>query len=196
MSLSEGSLSEGSLSEGSLGEGSLGEGASGEATGRTALVVMGVAGSGKTTVAELLAGSLGWTLAEADEFHSAANVARMAAGTPLTDADRAPWLASLRSWINAVDGDVVLTCSALRRCYRDVLRRADARVRFVHLDGTPATLAGRMAVRSGHFMPTTLLSSQLETLEPLEPDEDGVVVDIDGSPDQVAARAAAALGLP
>lgn len=185
-----------SSTDGSSTDGSSRDGTSAEASGRTALVVMGVAGSGKTTVAELLADHLGWTLAEADEFHSRANVAKMSAGTPLTDADRAPWLASLRDWITAEDADVVLTCSALRRHYRDVLRQAGARVRFVHLEGTPATLAGRMAVRSGHFMPTTLLASQLETLEPLDPDEDGVVVDISGSPEQVASRAAAALGLP
>lgn len=161
----------------------------------TAVVVMGVAGSGKTTVAQLLARRLGWDLAEADDFHSAANVAKMSTGTPLTDDDRAPWLTSLRDWITAEDADVVITCSALRRRYRDVLSGASARVRFLHLDGSPALLAERMGVRSGHFMPTTLLASQLATLEPLQPDEDGVVVDISGSPDQIAARAAAALGL-
>ncbi len=161
---------------------------------RTAVVVMGVAGSGKTTVAELLATTLGWTLAEGDDLHSAANVAKMSAGTPLTDEDRAPWLASLRDWISAQDSHVVLTCSALRRRYRDVLRGADARVRFLHLDGSSALLAERMGVRAGHFMPTTLLTSQLATLEPLEPDEDGVVVDISGSPEQITARARAALG--
>ncbi len=162
----------------------------------TALVVMGVAGSGKTTVAERIAEALGWPLAEADDFHSPANKAKMSSGVPLTDEDRAPWLASLRDWITDERRDVVLTCSALRRTYRAVLRSADARVRFLHLHGTPELLAERMGGRQGHFMPTTLLTSQLATLEPLEADEDGVVVDIAGSPEEIAARALTALDLP
>ncbi|GAB3452435.1 gluconokinase [Kineococcus endophyticus] len=154
----------------------------------TALVVMGVAGCGKSTVAGLLADRLGWPLGEADDWHPAANVAAMTAGTPLSDADRAPWLLAVRDWIDAQGGDCVLTCSALRRSYRDVLRGAGARVRFVHLDGSRDELAARLAARTGHFMPASLLDSQLAVLEPLEADEDGVVVPITGGPLEVAGR--------
>lgn len=155
---------------------------------RTALVVMGVAGCGKSTVAGLLADRFGWPLGEADDWHPAANVAAMTAGIPLTDADRAPWLLAVRDWIDAQAGDCVLTCSALRRPYRDVLRTASARVRFVHLDGSRDELAARLAARTGHFMPPSLLDSQLAALEPLGADEDGVVVGITGAPAEVADR--------
>lgn len=155
---------------------------------RTALVVMGVAGCGKSTVAGLLADRFGWPLGEADDWHPAANVAAMTAGIPLIDADRAPWLLAVRDWIDAQGGDCVLTCSALRRSYRDVLRTAGARVRFVHLDGSRDELAARLAARTGHFMPLSLLDSQLAALEPLGADEDGVVVGIDGAPAEVADR--------
>jgi gluconokinase len=97
---------------------------------KTLIVVMGVAGSGKTTVGQILARRLGWSFAEADDFHSAANVAKMASGIPLTDEDRRPWLESIRSWADASPGDSVITCSALRRSYRDILRGAQATVRF------------------------------------------------------------------
>ncbi len=166
-----------------------------ETDGRTSLVVMGVAGSGKTTVAAILGERLGWPLAEADEFHSPENVAKMSAGTPLTDEDRQPWLAAIRDWISGTDGNSVVTCSALRRAYRDVLRQADARVRFVHLDGTRDEIAERMSARTDHFMPLGLLDSQLATLEPLEPDEDAVVVPIEGTPEQIAQTALDALKL-
>ncbi|AEG43512.1 gluconokinase [Isoptericola variabilis] len=153
------------------------------------VVVMGVAGSGKTTVATLLAARLGVEYAEADEFHSPENIAKMSAGTPLTDADRAPWLAAIRDWLTA-EADAgrpgVVTCSALKRSYRDVLRSARGRVRFVHLTGTPELLAERMAHRSGHFMPTSLLPSQLATLEPLGDDEDGLAVDVAAPPEEIA----------
>ncbi|MDO8146979.1 MULTISPECIES: gluconokinase [unclassified Isoptericola] len=149
------------------------------------VVVMGVSGSGKTTVATHLADRLGVTSAEGDEFHPAANLAKMAAGTPLTDADRAPWLATIRDWLSA-EADAgrpgIVTCSALRRAYRDVLRDARGQVRFVHLDGPPELLAERMGGRTGHFMPATLLSSQLATLEPLQADEDGIVVGVAAEP--------------
>lgn len=153
------------------------------------VVVMGVAGSGKTTIAALLAARLGVEYAEADRFHSDANIAKMSAGTPLTDADRAPWLAAIRDWLSA-EADAgrpgVVTCSALKRAYRDELRTARGRVRFVHLTGSPELLAERMAHRSGHFMPTSLLPSQLATLEPLAHDEDGVTVDVAASPEEIA----------
>lgn len=155
---------------------------------------MGVAGSGKTTVAAIIGERLGLPVAEADDFHSAANVAKMSAGTPLTDEDRQPWLAAIRDWITAAEGDVVVTCSALRRVYRDVLRQADARVRFVHLDGSRQEIAARMSARTDHFMPLGLLDSQLETLEPLEADEDGVVVGVTGTPEQIAAAVLDQLG--
>ncbi len=156
------------------------------------LVVMGVSGSGKTTVATRLADRLGRPFAEADDMHPPANVAKMSAGTPLTDADRRPWLATVRDWLTgqADQGrSAVVTCSALRRVYRDVLHEAAGGVTFVHLDGDPELLAERMAARKGHFMPPSLLRSQLDTLEPLEPDEDGVRVAIDGTPDEIVAEA-------
>jgi gluconokinase len=162
------------------------------------LVVMGVAGSGKSTVARLLAQRLGWPCAEGDDFHPAANVARMAAGTPLTDDDRWPWLRAIAAWIGERDEagtSSVVTCSALKRSYRDVLAAAGGRVRFVHLVGDPALLAERVGRRTDHFMPSSLLPSQLATLEPLAPDEDGVVVDIGASPEAVADDALRALGL-
>lgn len=154
------------------------------------VVVMGVAGSGKTTLAALLADRFGVTYAEADSFHSAENIAKMSAGTPLTDVDRAPWLAAIRDWLST-EADAgrrtVVTCSALKRTYRDVLRGARGRVRFVHLDGSAELLADRMTHRSGHFMPASLLPSQLATLEPLADDEDGLVLDVTATPEQLAA---------
>ncbi|GAA1714754.1 gluconokinase [Isoptericola hypogeus] len=152
------------------------------------LVVMGVAGSGKTTIAGLLAERLGLDLAEADEFHPAENIEKMSSGTPLTDADREPWLAAIRDWLDR-EADAgraaVVTCSALKRAYRDELRRARGSVRFVHLAGSPELLAERMTHRTGHFMPPELLPSQLATLEPLGRDEDGITVDIAASPEEI-----------
>lgn len=165
-------------------------------TAKTVLIVMGVAGCGKTTVAHVLAGRLGWTFAEADDFHPAANVAKMSSGIPLTDDDRWPWLRDIRSWIDANPGSAVITCSALRRSYRDLLRGADARVRFVHLHGTVEELSRRLSSRIGHFMPPAMLESQLATLEPLQDDEDGVVIGIDANPGELAERALTALGEP
>lgn len=156
---------------------------------KSALVVMGVAGSGKTTVAELLARQFGWQEAEADNFHSEANVAKMHDGIPLTDEDREPWLVTLRDWINSRPGSVVLTCSALKRSYRDVLRTSDADVKFLHLDGDAALIKERMGGRRGHFMPMSLLDSQLATLEPLQPGEPGIAIDIDQPPEQIVAEA-------
>lgn len=147
-----------------------------------ALVVMGVSGAGKTTVGRALAAALGWPFVEGDELHPAANIARMSAGTPLTDADRAPWLAAVAAAIGDHEEravDVVVTCSALRRAYRDRLRAGHPSVRFLHLTADAAVLRARLAHRTGHFLPATLLASQLATLEPLAPDEPGWTVPSD-----------------
>ncbi|MFL6710022.1 MAG: gluconokinase [Massilia sp.] len=154
-------------------------------------VVMGVSGSGKSAVGARLAAALDAPFVEGDAFHPAQNVARMAAGISLTDADRAPWLAELAGRIKAAaeaGTPMVLACSALKRRYRDLLRSGDAGLRFIHLTGDPAVLATRMGQRPGHFMPVSLLESQLRDLEPLGPDEHGIVLDIAATPDeQVAA---------
>lgn len=167
-----------------------------DATAKTVVVAMGVSGSGKTTVAGILADRLGWSFAEADDFHPPENVAKMTAGTPLTDEDRWPWLETIRDWIEANPGNAIITCSALRRSYRDILRSADAKVRFLHLHGTTEELSARLTGRSNHFMSVSMLDSQLATLEPLDEDEDGVVLPIAGTPQQVADRAMHALRLP
>lgn len=162
------------------------------------LVIMGVAGCGKSTVAEIIADRLGWPSAEADDFHPAANIAKMSAGVPLTDDDRWPWLAAIRDWMTEQDdagSPSVITCSALRRSYRDVLRQARGRVRFVHLDGSFEMIGSRLAAREGHFMPTGLLPSQFQILEPLANDEDGVAVPLADTPVKVAENALGALGL-
>lgn len=160
-----------------------------------AVILTGVSGSGKTVVAQAMAKRLGWPVAEADDFHPLANKVKMHAGIPLTDDDRRPWLESLRNWISAQGTDVLVTCSALKRSYRDQLRTAYARVRFVQLDGSRELLEDRIGHRKGHFMPARLLDSQLDLLEPLQPDEDGVVVFVDPPVDVVAERAIEALGL-
>ncbi len=160
-------------------------------------MVMGVAGTGKTTVATALAGRLGWTFAEGDDFHPEANVAKMSAGIPLTDDDRWPWLDRIIAWTaqqDAAGQDTVVTCSALRRSYRDRLRTAPGATVFVHLVGDPELLARRIGGRTNHFMPSSLLPSQLATLEPLEPDEPGVEVDVDADVPTIVGRAVAALG--
>ena len=146
------------------------------------VVVMGVAGSGKSTLAAAIAERLGAVFVEADSLHSADAKARMAAGVPLTDDDRWPWLARVAASIreeHAAGHAVVVACSALRRSYREVLSRdSGADVDFVHLDGSEARLAERIGQRTGHFMPATMLASQLATLEPLGADERGHVVSI------------------
>lgn len=162
------------------------------------LVVMGVSGSGKSTVARLLADRLGLPMAEADEFHPEANIAKMSAGVPLTDADREPWLRALRDWISEQDAagrGSVVTCSALKRPYRDLLRGATARVLFVHLDSTREVIGARLAARSGHFMPPSLLDSQFADLEPLGDDEDGITVDVTASPEQIVQAVCEGLAL-
>ncbi len=158
------------------------------------VVVMGVSGSGKSTVGGLLAERLGVPYAEADDFHPPANIAKMSAGHPLDDEDRAPWLDAIAAWITGRgDRGGVVSCSALRRRYRDRLRKDSPGLFFLHLDGSEELIAARLAARTGHFMPAGLLRSQLEALEPLEADEAGAVVAIGGDPGQISERALAAL---
>ncbi|WP_424215310.1 gluconokinase [Streptomyces sp. BI20] len=155
---------------------------------------MGVAGTGKTTVGRLLAEALELPYAEGDAFHPAANVAKMAAGTPLTDADRMPWLDTIGDWIRDRGGrGGVVAASSLKRSYRDRLRAARADLVFLHLTGERAVIEARMGARTGHFMPTSLLDSQFATLEPLHADEAGAAVDVTDSPEEITARALAAL---
>lgn len=143
------------------------------------LVVMGVTGSGKSTVGEAVAARLGVPFGDADDFHSPANVAKMTAGIPLTDADRVPWLHAIGAWLaRHRDTGAVASCSALRRLYRDALRDTAPDVFFVHLHGDRATARSRVAGRAGHFMPESLVDSQFDTLEPLADDERGQVLDM------------------
>ena len=145
------------------------------------VVVMGVSGSGKSTVAKGLSTVLGWEFAEGDAFHPEANVAKMRSGTPLTDEDRWPWLEAIGAWISRKESrgeSAVVTCSALRRVYRDRIRAVAPDVVFVHLHGSRELLAERAAARTDHFMPAALLDSQLATLEPLGDDEPGLVADV------------------
>ena len=145
------------------------------------IVVMGVSGAGKSTTGEALARRLGWPFIEGDAFHPAANVEKMHNGIPLTDADRDPWLHALAAELARFQAQgecSVMGCSSLKRAYRDILRTGAPRVRFVHVHGTRALLTERLAHRSGHFFAPSLLDSQLDTLELLQPDEDGVVVDM------------------
>ncbi|MEW2322766.1 gluconokinase [Streptomyces griseoincarnatus] len=158
------------------------------------VVVMGVAGTGKTTIGPLLAARLGVPYAEGDDFHPQSNIAKMSAGTPLTDDDRWPWLDAIGDWAQGRAGlGGVVSCSALKRSYRDRLRAAAPGVVFVHLTGDRALVEDRMSHRQGHFMPTALLDSQFATLQPLEPDEAGVAVNVTGSPEKITERAATAL---
>jgi carbohydrate kinase (thermoresistant glucokinase family) len=161
-----------------------------------AIVMMGVSGSGKSTVGALLATDLGWVFEDGDAFHPPANVAKMAAGTPLTDADRWPWLAAIAARIARARGagqGVVIGCSALKRAYRDVLRGGHADVRFLHLTGTPELIMARQAARVGHFMPASLIASQFATLEAPETEADVIDLDVDPEPPAIVARAIAAL---
>lgn len=159
------------------------------------VVLMGVCGVGKTTVGRALAEAIGGAFEEGDAFHPPANVAKMASGRPLDDADRAPWLAAMAAGIGAwLDRDrpTVLACSALKQAYRDVLGGGRAGVAFVHLTGDPALIARRMAARTDHYMPPTLLPSQLAILEP---PADAVTVTIDRPPAELAAEVRRRLGL-
>ncbi|MDT3442426.1 MULTISPECIES: gluconokinase [unclassified Pseudofrankia] len=180
------------------------------------LVLMGVSGSGKSTVAALLAAGLGWPFEEGDDLHPPANIEKMASGHPLTDTDRWPWLAAVRSWIHQrIDAGEpgVITCSALRRAYRDTLRgdtvagsglaadadvaggaRAGAEV-FVYLRGSRDVIAQRLTARHGHFMPTGLLDSQFAALEEPDPDENALTVDVGPAPAATAQTIVDKLGL-
>ncbi|MEU2429779.1 gluconokinase [Streptomyces sp. NPDC007861] len=158
------------------------------------VVVMGVAGTGKTTIGPLLADALGVPYAEGDDFHPADNVAKMTSGVPLDDADREPWLDAIGQWAHGRAGlGGVVSSSALKRKYRDRLRAAAPDAVFLHLTGDRALIERRMAERKGHFMPTTLLDSQFATLQPLQEDEAGVSVDVSGTPQEITERAVAAL---
>jgi gluconokinase len=163
-------------------------GGSGGGSPSLQLVIMGVSGSGKSTVAALIAGRTGCAFAEGDDFHPSTSIARMAAGHPLDDLVRGPWLAAIASWLTqrAARGEcAVVSCSALRRAYRDVLRRAGQGVRMVHLAGPYELVAQRLAGRGEHFMAPELLASQYATLEPLAPDEPGITLDLTLSPTQL-----------
>jgi carbohydrate kinase (thermoresistant glucokinase family) len=160
-------------------------------------VVMGVCGCGKSEVGRRLAAATGLRFLEGDAYHSPANVAKMAAGIALDDDDRADWLRRLRDEIAAARArgeGVVLACSALKRRYRDLLRSADPGLRFAHLSGARDLIAARMGARAGHYMPLSLLDSQLRDLEPLAADEPGVVLDIGKSPLSLTAEVLQAEG--
>jgi gluconokinase len=155
-----------------------------------ALIVMGVSGSGKSTVAAALGKQLGWRFEDGDGFHPASNVAKMAAGHPLTDEDRWPWLNAIADEIARVckaGEHVIIACSALKHTYRDVLLRGRDDVRFVFLKGTQELIADRLAHRKGHFMPPELLTSQFTTLEPPETSEHVITVSIDESVEAIVA---------
>jgi gluconokinase len=158
------------------------------------LVVMGVSGVGKSTLGLLLAERLGLPFADADAFHPAANIARMRAGQPLGDADRWPWLAAIGAHLAAHrGGGCVVTCSALKRAYRDALRAAAPDLRLIFLDGDPALVAARQASREGHFMPASLVASQFATLEPPAPEEGAIRLDVAASPEALLGAAMHAL---
>ena len=160
------------------------------------LVLMGVSGCGKTTAALNLHNALGWPVAEADDFHPEANIDKMSRGVALTDEDRWPWLKSMRDWMSeraTEDVKTIVTCSALKRSYRDLLSGARGRVFFIHLLAQPEELQERMAHREGHFMPPSLLPSQFAALEPLSDDEDGVTVVSRATPEETFEAILAAL---
>jgi gluconokinase len=162
----------------------------------TTIVVMGVSGAGKSTVAAELVARLGWPFAEGDDFHPPENVAKMHAGTPLDDEDRWPWLRRLADWIGeheAAGRSAVVTCSALKRSYRDLLREGHPSVWFAHVRADPALIHERVERRTGHYMPPSLLGSQLDTLQPLEDDEPGAQISGVDPADQVAEHVLEAL---
>ncbi|PXW27794.1 UNVERIFIED_CONTAM: gluconate kinase (SKI family) [Williamsia faeni] len=161
----------------------------------TALVVMGVSGSGKSAVGAALAQRLRVPFADADDFHPPANIAKMSGGHALDDDDRYPWLETIGQWLTAHSDGGVMSCSALKHKYRDQLRAHCPTVRFVYLSGSPEVIGRRQASRPGHFMPPALLASQFETLEPLGPDEQGYEINIDQSIDKIVETYIVAAGV-
>ena len=162
------------------------------------IVVMGVSGSGKTTIATLLAKRLGWPFRDADDFHPRANIAKMKSGVPLADKDRWPWLHAIADWIDverAKGAKAIVTCSALKRSYRAIIIGDRRDVRLVYLRGGKELLAGRLAKRHGHFMPPALLQSQLDDLEAPGADERPVTVSVEPSPEDIVAHIIERLGL-
>lgn len=162
------------------------------------LVIMGVSGCGKTTIGALLAERYGWEFEEGDDLHPQANVDKMRSGHALDDADRWPWLAKVAEWIQQrldAGRNGVITCSALKRSYRDVLNAGGAGVVFVYLAGTPETIAARLAMRRGHFMPPDLLASQFDDLEEPAPDEPFIRIGIGAPPEEILQQIADGLGL-
>lgn len=149
------------------------------------VVVMGVSGSGKSTVGAALAQRLRVPFADADDFHPEANIVKMTAGHALDDDDRRPWLDAIGEWLAAHASGGVMSCSALKHAYRDQLREHCPDVAFLHLAGTPDVIGRRQASRPGHFMPASLLASQFETLEPLSDDEHGLAIDVDQDIDSI-----------
>lgn len=162
------------------------------------LIVMGVSGSGKSTVGALLAGQLGWEFEDADWFHPASNIDKMRQGIPLTDDDRRPWLNAIAAWIDKTrraNGHGVIACSALKRRYRDVLIGDRRAVRLIYLKGDETLIARRIAARHEHFMPQGLLNSQFEALEEPGPDENPVTVSIEQKPSEIVKRILSSLSL-
>jgi gluconokinase len=158
------------------------------------LVVMGVSGSGKTTVGRAIAARAGWPFLDSDDLHSPESIARMAAGIPLTDADRWPWLERIAEWIAAHRGEPgIVACSALKRIYRDRLRAANPDLRFVYLKATQQEIADRLAQRTGHFFPPTLAQAQFRDLQEPGPDENPITVPITRTPDEIVDRVLAEL---
>ena len=157
------------------------------------VLVMGVSGAGKSTIGTLLAARLGVPFADADDFHPAANVAKMRAGQPLVDADRWPWLEAIGAWMDAQSTGGVITCSALKRVYRDRLRAARPRVRLLHLAGDAALIGARQAARPDHFMPPSLMASQFATLEAPGPEEGAIILSVAPPPEAIVAAALEAL---
>ena len=163
-----------------------------------ALIVMGVSGSGKTTIGAKLAKRLGWPYEDADTFHPPSNVAKMSAGHPLTDEDRWPWLKAIAAEIDRVlgaGGTIVIGCSALKRVYRDILLHDRTEIRLIYLEGTQALIGDRLSRRRGHFMPPGLLTSQFNTLEPPAADEHPLTVSIDASVEAIVDDVVAQLKL-
>lgn len=156
---------------------------------RSHIVIMGVSGSGKTTLGSLLAPELGLPYMDGDDLHPQANIEKMSVGIPLTDIDRAPWLAEVGRWLAEHPDGGIIGCSALKRIYRDQIRSHCPKAVFLHVHGSFDLLMMRMSNRTGHFMPASLLKSQFDTLQPLEADEVGIVLDVALPPQELAQAA-------